>query len=419
MAKPSIQVESVGKRYRVGTYGGAYVTLREALSSRLRRAGEATRETWALRDVSFDVGVGEAVGVIGANGAGKSTLLKILARIARPTTGVSRTRGRVGSLLEVGTGFHPELTGRENVYLNAAVLGLRRQEIARRFDEIVDFSGVERFLDTPLKRYSSGMHLRLAFAVAAHVEPEILVVDEVLAVGDARFRDKCLGKMTALGREERTVLFVSHDLGAVARLCPRSIWLEEGRIRADGETAAVVDSYLAESVTRITERRFEPDPARTAQLVSASAAPAGGRAGDTIPRDEPFVLTARLVIREPHPGLSVAFVLHNEAGVTVLDEDWGADTGEQLVIDRPPQEVEARLTVPPVLPAGEYRLEVWAGTEFGGILREEALSFRLTPRPDDSGESLRRRRAVQPAVSWAVEEVADVRTGSRSGLATP
>jgi len=227
MATPlAIQLDSVAKRYRIGRYPGAYLTLRETLAARTRRGEDEARVAWALRDVSFAIAEGEAVGIIGANGAGKSTLLRILARITQPTSGVSRTRGRVGSLLEVGTGFHPELSGRENVFLNGAILGMTRRELRARFDEIVAFAGVERFLDTPLKRYSTGMRLRLAFAVAAHVDPEIMLVDEVLAVGDARFRERCLGKMRELGREGRTVLFVSHDLGAVTRLCSRAIWLE-------------------------------------------------------------------------------------------------------------------------------------------------------------------------------------------------
>src|SRR3712207_219039 len=223
---------------------GEQRNLRESLTALARRDRAASRELWSLRDVTFTVPDGEALGIVGRNGAGKSTLLKVLMRITTPTSGRSRTRGRVAALLEVGTGFHPELTGRENVYLNAAVLGMSRAETTRRFDEIVDFAGTERFLDTPVKRYSSGMYLRLAFAVAAHLEPDVLIVDEVLAVGDAEFPQKCLRRMSTAGAEGRTVLFVSHDLGALARLCPRALWLEGGRVRDEGPTNTIVRSYL-------------------------------------------------------------------------------------------------------------------------------------------------------------------------------
>jgi lipopolysaccharide transport system ATP-binding protein len=204
---------------------------------------------WALRDVSFEVKRGEVVGIIGRNGAGKSTLLKILSRITEPTGGRAEIHGRVGSLLEVGTGFHPELTGRENIYLNGAILGMKRAEIDRKFDEIVAFAEIEKFLDTPVKRYSSGMYVRLAFAVAAHLEPEILLVDEVLAVGDAAFQKKCLGKMGDVAREGRTVLFVSHNMGAVARLCNRSMWLDDGCIHKQGATSEVINAYLQEGIS--------------------------------------------------------------------------------------------------------------------------------------------------------------------------
>src|SRR5947209_4595007 len=217
MTEHAIEVEDVSKRYRLGATVGTS-TLRDALTALFRagigRGGEV-QEIWSLRNVSFDVPVGERFGIIGRNGAGKSTLLKVLSRITEPTTGVARMRGRVGSLLEVGTGFHPELTGRDNVFLNGAILGMKRSQIRERFDDIVEFAGVERFIDTPVKRYSSGMYLRLAFAVAAHVEPDIVAVDEVLAVGDAEFQRRCLGKMSEFAREGRTVFFVSHDLGAI------------------------------------------------------------------------------------------------------------------------------------------------------------------------------------------------------------
>jgi len=234
----AIRIEGLSKRYRLGEDRPLGRLLRRAL-------GRAEpQDLWALREVGFDVPRGEAIGIIGRNGAGKSTLLKILARITQPTAGSATIRGRVGSLLEVGTGFHPELTGRENVFLNGAILGMRRAEIAARFDEIVEFAGVERFLDTPVKRYSSGMRVRLAFAVAAHLDPEILIVDEVLAVGDAEFQSRCLGKMSDAAGHGRTVLFVSHNLAALKALCSRAVWLDAGRVAADGPAASVVDTYL-------------------------------------------------------------------------------------------------------------------------------------------------------------------------------
>lgn len=225
MGRNAVEVENVSKRYRLGQNQAGYATLRETLAGAFRGRRQRRRnaeDLWALKDIDLELGEGEALGIIGRNGAGKSTLLKLLARITDPTTGVVRTRGRLGSLLEVGTGFHPELTGRENVYLNGAILGMTRRDIDQRFDEIVAFSGVERFLDTPIKRYSSGMNLRLAFAVAAHLEPDIMVVDEVLAVGDAQFQRKCVGKMASVEREGRTVLFVSHDLDAITRQIGRA-----------------------------------------------------------------------------------------------------------------------------------------------------------------------------------------------------
>lgn len=252
MSDIAIRVEKLSKKYRIGRAQQRHDTLRDALSGSWRGLGERLRrngheredEIWALRDVSFEVQRGEVVGVIGRNGAGKSTLLKILSQITEPTSGRAEIHGRVGSLLEVGTGFHPELTGRENIYLSGAMLGMRRAEIERKFDEIVDFSGVEKFIDTPIKRYSSGMNVRLGFAVAAHLEPEILLVDEVLAVGDAAFQKKCLGKMGDVAREGRTVLFVSHNMAAVLSLCGQCYLIDQGLVTCGGTCEDVVAQYM-------------------------------------------------------------------------------------------------------------------------------------------------------------------------------
>ncbi len=264
-----VNVEKLGKKYRLGQNTAGYGRLTESLSNALRRrrgADETTHsEIWALRDASFEIGQGEVVGVIGRNGAGKSTLLKLLARVTMPTEGRAAIRGRVGSLLEVGTGFHQELTGRENVYLSGAILGMRRSEIRLRFDQIVAFAEVENFIDTPVKRYSSGMALRLGFAVAAFLEPEVLLVDEVLAVGDLEFRKKCLGRIGEVSQEDgRTVLFVSHDLNSILSTCPRALLVDHGRILADGPSESVVRAYEERqaSVVRVEGefRRLTPSP---------------------------------------------------------------------------------------------------------------------------------------------------------------
>ncbi len=254
MSNLAIHAEGIGKKYIIGTRQEGYKTIRESVTQlamspfRIARGafrGEGRKNSfWALKDVTFDVAPGEVIGVIGRNGAGKSTLLKILSRITDPTEGFADIRGRVGSLLEVGTGFHPELTGRENIFLNGAILGMKRKEILRKFDEIVAFAEVENFIDTPVKRYSSGMYLRLAFAVAAHLEPEILLVDEVLAVGDAAFQKKCLRRMENVAEEGRTVLFVSHNMGAIRSLCNKGIFLDEGRIVEAGDLGSCITRYF-------------------------------------------------------------------------------------------------------------------------------------------------------------------------------
>jgi lipopolysaccharide transport system ATP-binding protein len=255
--RPAIRIENLSKHYRIGAQRGGYRTLRETLadgaaasfrrlwrSSAIKQKDDGPDSLWALKNVTFEVQPGEVIGIIGRNGAGKSTLLKILSRITEPTEGCAVVRGRMGSLLEVGTGFHPELTGRDNIYLNGAILGMRREEIARKFDEIVEFAEISQMLDTPVKRYSSGMYVRLAFAVAAHLEPEILIIDEVLAVGDLEFQKKCLNKMHDIGSQGRTVLFVSHNVSALQTLCTRGILLQGGRVLADQPICAAVDTYL-------------------------------------------------------------------------------------------------------------------------------------------------------------------------------
>ena len=272
----AISVEGLAKQYRLGEYQAAYGTLRESLTHAgrrvMRREHRAhAKDIWALKDISFEVPEGEVLGIIGRNGAGKSTLLKVLTRITTPTKGRIEIRGRVGSLLEVGTGFHAELTGRENIYLNGSILGMKRREIEARYDDIVEFSGVERFIDTPVKRYSSGMYVRLAFSVAAHLEPEILLVDEVLAVGDAEFQRRCLGRMEELGSAGRTVVYVSHMLSTVTQLCDRAIQIDSGRVVSDGPAAEVVAGYLHQTHGVGTERTWSVDDAHGNDLAKILA----------------------------------------------------------------------------------------------------------------------------------------------------
>jgi homopolymeric O-antigen transport system ATP-binding protein len=265
--KPAIKISRVGKRYRIGGLHPGYMTLREMIGGvvtapfRKRASANGHQILWALRDINLEIGQGELVGIIGHNGAGKSTLLKVLSRVTKPTTGEVELFGRIGSLLEVGTGFHPDLTGRENIFLSGAILGMRRAEIQQKFDEIVAFSELEKFIETSVKWYSSGMYVRLAFSVAAHLEPEILMMDEVLAVGDAAFQQKCLDKMRDIRQQGRTILFVSHDMAAVTRLCRRVVLLESGRVVADGDPSAVVNQYLKSSLKTGAWREWSTEEA--------------------------------------------------------------------------------------------------------------------------------------------------------------
>lgn len=334
---PVIKVEGVGKEYRIGSQGSAYSTLRETLTNKfrsplnsLRGNKSADNKIWALRDVNFEVNPGEVVGIIGRNGAGKSTLLKILSRITEPTTGRLELHGRIGSLLEVGTGFHPELSGRENIFLNGAVLGMQSAEIARKFDDIVAFAEVEKFIDTPVKRYSSGMYVRLAFAVAAYLEPEILLVDEVLAVGDASFQRKCLDRMKDVGQHGRTVLFVSHNMPAVTRLCERTILLDEGTILQDDLSHKVVGSYLKSGLGTMAAREWDDAKAPGNEITRLRAVrirDEQGQVTDAIDIRRPFGVEMEFEVLKPGHILVPNFHFNNEEGVAVFvssdqDPDW-------------------------------------------------------------------------------------------------
>jgi len=325
MSKPIIEVQGLGKRYRIGASKERYLSLRDEIVKKLspawRRARAGQGEFWALKDVSFAVQPGEALGIIGRNGAGKSTLLKILSKITPPTEGRVVMRGRVASLLEVGTGFHPELTGRENIYLNGAILGMTRREIARKFDEIVAFAEIEEFLDTPVKRYSSGMYVRLAFAVAAHLDPEILLVDEVLAVGDAEFQKKCLGKMGDVAKGGRTVLFVSHNMGAISRLCSTCVWLDRGRVSALGLARHTIDRYLTAGCARDSGREGAPgacSPDGAVRLNALTVVDAQGVSRMAFPSDQPILVSLDIDVPRPSRDLCIGFDLSADDGTVVL-----------------------------------------------------------------------------------------------------
>ena len=329
MSDIAIRVENLGKRYRIGATVQRYRTLRETLSDavttpirRLRAGREEVDYIWALRNVSFDVRQGQVLGVIGRNGAGKSTLLKILSRVTEPTEGVAEIHGRVGSLLEVGTGFHPELTGRENIFLNGAILGMRNTEIERKFDEIVEFAEVEKFIDTPVKRYSSGMYLRLAFAVAAHLEPEILVVDEVLAVGDAEFQRKCLGKMSDVSRQGRTVLFVSHNMSAILRLTEETIVVDKGNLLLEAPTSQAVNFYLSRGLSQEGQHTWSveeiPVSAAPFRPISIQVRDGRGQVTDTVRSTTLAQIELEYALDEAITGLRVGIYLQTAHGETIF-----------------------------------------------------------------------------------------------------
>jgi lipopolysaccharide transport system ATP-binding protein len=420
MSDIAIKVENIGKEYRIGAPVMQYRTLRDSLSNFFkhpfrkseRGSEEFSGKIWALKDVSFEVKQGQVLGVIGRNGAGKSTLLKILSRVTDPTTGYAEIRGRVGSLLEVGTGFHPELTGRENIYLNGAILGMKSSEIDRKFDEIVAFSEVEKFIDTPVKRFSSGMYLRLAFAVAAHLEPEILVVDEVLAVGDAEFQRKCLGKMNDVAQEGRTVLFVSHNMSAILRLTEESLVLDHGRLILRAPSTQAVDYYLSSGFSQEGERIW------TADEIPASAYPfrpvcvrvlnENGITSDTIRSVESIKIDIEYEIEKPINGLRVGIYLLSTRGefiMTSFDTD-NSETYENYTI-RPQGRYHSRCVIPPNF-LNEGRFVIGVNASAYRIKRyfhdEQALIFNVdgTGAPGMQWPEAR-PGPIRPLLNWTIE----------------
>jgi lipopolysaccharide transport system ATP-binding protein len=420
MSDIAIRVENLSKQYRIGGRQKGYRTIREtiidAISGLFRRWRGGGRlpgheETiWALEAVSFEVRQGEVLGIIGRNGAGKSTLLKILSRITEPTEGRVELYGRVGSLLEIGAGFHPELTGRENIFLNGAIIGMRQAEIRRKFDEIAAFAEIEKFIDTPIKRYSSGMYVRLAFAVAAHLEPEILLVDEVLAVGDAQFQKKCLGKMSEVAGEGRTVLFVSHNMAAVQSLCNRAIWLEEGNLVKDGQPNQVVSEYLKASSTSLAEQIWDDVEAApgndVVRLHRVSIRPERGTPGDEINIRTPLVMEFEYWNLKPGTHLNLSISVYNQQGIHVFAT---TTLKEPVWHGRPfPSGLFRSICHIPgdLLNDGMYRVQVLIVKDEGIVVhrQQDALVFDIKDSAEVRGNWYGQWPGViRPALIWKTE----------------
>jgi lipopolysaccharide transport system ATP-binding protein len=417
----AIRIENLSKMYKIGVVdeglstSNRYRTLSESVGEAFKRRKPVQKaHIWALKDISFDVRRGQVLGIVGRNGAGKSTLLKILSRVTEPTTGSVEIHGRVGSLLEVGTGFHPELTGRENIYLNGAILGMKRAEIDRKYDEIVEFSEVAKFIDTPVKRYSSGMYLRLAFAVAAHLEPEILVVDEVLAVGDAEFQRKCLGKMSDVAQEGRTVLFVSHNMSAVLRLTEEAIVLDKGKLAYRAATPEAIDFYMSAGFSDSGERIWSPEEVPTDtypfQPIALRLRDGRERVVDTLRSTERATIEIEYRLKQPVSGLRVGLyllTLRGEYVFTSFDTDDAVQFEQHST--RQPGHYLSRCTIPPdLLNEGRYVLAVNAS-----VFRvkryfwdDHALAFNVdaTGAPGKQWPEPR-MGPVRPALDWSIESV--------------
>jgi lipopolysaccharide transport system ATP-binding protein len=424
MNNVAISVEGLGKRYRIGELQ-RYKALRDTLTnalyapfrgiSKLINPKSEIKNTksnnfiWALKDVSFEIKQGEVVGIIGRNGAGKSTLLKILSRITEPTEGYAKVRGRVGSLLEVGTGFHPELTGRENIYLNGSILGMRKAEIERKFDEIVSFAEVEKFIDTPVKHYSSGMYVRLAFAVAAHLEPEILLVDEVLAVGDAAFQKKCLGKMGDVAKEGRTVIFVSHQMDMVGALCSRCILLNNGSVLADSDPGKVIETYIQSFAYQKALSSFEEKEDENLELQIIKGRVINERGEPRVRFDvfEKIIFEFEYIVRKTMEGLVVNFELKRNGMTLFLSFD--TDTDFQNFKSRTSGLYKCRVELPcPLLKPGRYSITTNTGIANTCIYQrlEDVLTFdvELYSKPSSLLSYAERRPGmIAVPIKWDTE----------------
>lgn len=410
MTETAITAQGLGKVYPIRT-GRTYGRLTESLSNTLRsplrlvtgRAGSKIEQFWAIRDLSFEVPRGQVVGVIGRNGAGKSTLLKILAQVTEPTEGNAVLRGRIGSLLEVGTGFHPELSGRDNVFLSGAILGMRRSEIRRKFDDIVSFAGVEQFIDTPVKRYSSGMYVRLAFAVAAHLDTDILIVDEVLAVGDMTFQRKCLNRMSELSTEGRTVVFVSHNMAAIHRLCEHCMLLDQGKLVTSGPTSAVVRTYV-EQMSSGKTWRTRPDASAIA--LDQVRLTRSGRPEVSFSHDEAVSLEIEYTVSETVERALLGVWFSTVDG-TVIMSAFDTDQFPELLQSRLPGSYRAVMTIPAgFLNAGSYQVRVIA-YEHGGRVYHDRDDLVLDVA-DPTGETATagwgyRVGSVVPRFNWRMD----------------
>lgn len=400
--EPIIEAKNIGKKYTISHQNSGYITLRDTLTKLGKKKSPKKEPFWALKDISFSINKGEVVGIVGKNGAGKSTLLKILSQITPPTTGEIILRGNVGSLLEVGTGFHPELTGRENIFLNGAILGMTKKEIAQKFDAIVSFAGIEKFLDTPVKRYSSGMYVRLAFSVAAHMEPDILIIDEVLAVGDAEFQKKCLGKMEEVTSDDgRTILFVSHNLDAIRRICTKTIWIHDGKIAGFGDTTEVLAEYTkfgntAEGASRnkwvnngtTTHPIFEPLSFEATQ------------------KNNTTTIIVEALLKEAVADLTIGYALYDE-NENLLYWSYHTDVPPAPKLSIGKNTITSTLPTD-ILNTGTYRLEI-----IGGIHNKEWFfepgrgnpSIEVTIEKDFSAHpywNQRRPGILAPKISWNI-----------------
>jgi lipopolysaccharide transport system ATP-binding protein len=423
MSDIAIKAEGLSKLYRLGTRE-RYRTLRDSITDTLsapfrRRKPRASSHDnpdtfWALKDVSFEVKHGEVIGIVGRNGAGKSTLLKILSRITEPTQGEARIHGRIASLLEVGTGFHPELTGRDNIYLNGAILGMKKAEIRRKFDEIVDFAEVEKFIDTPVKHYSSGMYVRLAFAVAAHLTVELLFVDEVLAVGDATFQKKCLGKMSQTTREGRTVLFVSHNMAAMRNLCSRAIWLQNGNQILDGEASKVIGRYLSATSSTAVRRKWRADEVGDSTRGYLSGASLQVQDDEHIDTNTRLEFCFEYVNRDPGAILNFSLVLSSLEGVCIFNSISPARPTPEGVL-------QGRCVIPGgLLNDGQYRVRILVVKDTSVALcdEDEALVFEVHDAPRDLNWYGKWSGVIRPTLPWAMSmeesrEAADAVSSAR------